>query len=269
MTESTKRELRFAFGDRKYEETEDGGLLVRDVRLLAAGTWTDSLSLSATEYTPSALENAEWKDNGLWSRHAGGRSRSIVEKIGEIRAPYYENEAVYGDLYFHRKTQLSRDIAEMTKAGLYNYVSSEVDTADTWDPVKRRYVTDNITFTGVATVNRGACTTCTIKDNEAVDMAEEKGEAKNELGEELSKRIKELEEGMNKRVEDVKAELSKSDYSDRIKELQEKLEGAEKRIKELEDNPVVPQTTATAERELEEPKFRVRVDRKKGEVYGV
>lgn len=268
---TTQRELRFTF-EPKFEETEGGGLLVRDVRLLATGVWTDSLSRSEVEYTPDALKSATWADNGLWSRHGGGMPRSIADKVGDVRNARFEGDAVVGDLHFHGKTQLSRDIAEMTRAGLYNYVSSEVSTADRWDAAKGRYVTDEITFTGVATVNKGACTTCTIQENEAETMAEDKKEqtVKVELDSgELVSKIKELEQAMGKKVEDVRAELSKSDYSGRIEKLEKELADATKRIKELEDAPAGVKTAGEARHvELEEPLHVVTISRN-GEIMGV
>lgn len=266
--ESREKELRFQF-EPKFEEVDDG-LLVRDVRLLAVGVWTDSVYRTAVEYTEDALSAATWRDNGLWSRHGGGMPRSIADKVGEIRCPEFKGDAVVGDLFFHCRTQLSRDIAEMTKAGLYNYVSSEVSTVDMWDPTKQRYIAEKVVFTGVATVNKGACTTCTIAENEADEMAEDKGkEAKAELGEELATKLRELETSMGQRVEDVKAELSKSDYGERIKKLETELEDANKRIKELEDAPADPKTVHENAAELAEPDIRVMVDKRAGEVYGV
>jgi cation transport regulator ChaB len=267
--DSTPRELRMSLGERKFEETEDGGLLVRDVRLLATGVWTDSLSRTAVEYTAEALQGATWQDTGLWARHGGGMPRNITDKVGEVRNPHFNGEdAIVGDLYFHNKTQLSRDIAEMTKAGLYNYVSSEVMTADAWDASQGRYVTNEVVFTGVATVNRGACTTCTIKDNEAGTMAEEQ-ETKRELGDEFASKLKELEDGFKKEIEDLRAELSRSDNEDgRIKELEGKLTDAEKRIKELEDAPTPPKTSNEQAKELAEPLHVVTITRN-GEIMGV
>jgi predicted nuclease with TOPRIM domain len=123
-------------------------------------------------------------------------------------------------------------------------------------------------FTGVATVNKGACTTCTIKDNEAGIMAEEQ-ETKHELGEEFVSKLKELEDGFAKQIEDLRAELSKSEDEDgRIKELEGKLEDAVKRIKELEETPEPTKTTPDSVKELAEPLHVVEISRN-GEITGV
>lgn len=43
------RELRFNFSSGKFQEL-DGGLLIKDVKLLANGTWRDSTVNTATYY---------------------------------------------------------------------------------------------------------------------------------------------------------------------------------------------------------------------------
>jgi hypothetical protein len=157
------RELRAKISFGQYQAT-DGGLLIKDVKLLASGTWTDSHMGTPLFYPESVLEKyaSNWVDNSLWSRHGGGIPRSITEKIGEIRNPRYNGGAVIGDLWLHEKTQTSRDTAELIKAGLVDYVSVEHGGKERWNAQEKRYDAEEIIFGGVAVVNKGACKVCTI-----------------------------------------------------------------------------------------------------------
>lgn len=87
ITYAEVRELRIELFSGKYQE-QDGGLLIRDVKLLASGTWTDLHIGTPLFYPGKVLEKyaKNWIDNSLWSRHSGGMSRSITDKIGEVRA---------------------------------------------------------------------------------------------------------------------------------------------------------------------------------------
>jgi hypothetical protein len=157
------RELRAKISLGQYQEV-DSGLLVKDVKLLASGTWTDSHMGTPLFYPEAVLERyaSNWVDNSLWSRHGGGIPRSITEKIGEIRNPRYNGGAVIGDLWLHEKTQTSRDTAELIKAGLVDYVSVEHGGKERWNAQEKRYDAEELVFGGVAVVNKGACKVCTI-----------------------------------------------------------------------------------------------------------
>lgn len=157
------RELRAKISFGKYQEV-DSGLLIKDVKLLASGTWTDSHMGTPLFYPETILQKyaGNWIDNSLWSRHGGGTPRSITDKIGEIRNPRYNSGAVIGDLWLHEKTQTSRDTAELIKAGLVDYVSVEHGGKERWNQKEQRYDAEEIVFGGVAVVNKGACKVCTI-----------------------------------------------------------------------------------------------------------
>jgi|GEM_PF-2300858 len=161
------RELRAKIFSGKYSEL-DGGLLIKDVKLLATGTWIDSHIGTPLFYPEKILEKyaGNWIDNSLWSRHSGGMPRSITDKIGEIRDPRYNDRAVIGDLWLHQKTQTSRDTAELIKSGLVDYVSVEHGGKERWNAQEKRYDAEEIVFGGVAVVNRGACKVCTIHNEE-------------------------------------------------------------------------------------------------------
>lgn len=160
---NSMRELRAKISFGQYQNVDDG-LLVKDVKLLASGTWTDSHMGTPLYYPEAILERyaSNWMDNSLWSRHGGGIPRSITDKIGEIRNPRYNGGAVIGDLWLHEKTQTSRDTAELIKAGLVDYVSVEHGGKERWNQKEQRYDAEEIVFGGVAVVNKGACKVCTI-----------------------------------------------------------------------------------------------------------
>ena len=76
-----------------YEATEDGGLLIHDVIIMAAGSWTDMHGIE-TVFTEEVLQRcaAEWSDNAVWTRHSGGTPRSVTEKIGAVVNPHYSQD---------------------------------------------------------------------------------------------------------------------------------------------------------------------------------
>ena len=158
----------------KYEHTPEGGLRVRGVKLLAAGTWTDSAQKTPCEYSPDVLSRfaTNWQDNAIWSRHYGGVPRSITEKVGLVENQRYENDAVVGDLHYHGLTQQSRDTIAMIDGGLANFVSVETISKDKWNVGKKAYQAQELGFTGLATVNQGACKVCKIRDNEQAEQPE-------------------------------------------------------------------------------------------------
>jgi len=161
--------------DKKFEEVE-GGLQVNGVKILAAGTWTDSYQQTPCTYSPKLLEKyaSNWKSNGFWLRHAGGSPRSIDEKVGEILNPRFESDAVMGDVFLHMASSRSRDYAEMAKRGVVEDVSAELGTTDTYDKATKTYNATYLEFTGVAAVDRGACTVCGLRGHGLEDCPEEK-----------------------------------------------------------------------------------------------
>lgn len=153
----------------KFEKTPEGGLRVKGVKLLAVGTWTDSAQRTACEYSAETLKQyaGNWHDYAIWSRHFGGVPRSITEKIGMVENPRFESDAVVGDLFYHGVTQQSRDTISMIENGLANFVSVETISKEKWNVGKKVYQAQELGFTGLATVNQGACRVCKIRDNEA------------------------------------------------------------------------------------------------------
>lgn len=147
-----------------YERTEDGGLLIHGVVIMAAGAWTDMHGIY-TVFSGEVLQRcaAQWADTAVWTRHSGGVPRSVTEKIGTVLNPNYDPSlaAVIGDVLLHCKTETSAGAAQLVQLqkdqGGIKDVSAE--TIVEMDPDGT--VTD-IIFTGLALVEDGACEVCKL-----------------------------------------------------------------------------------------------------------
>ena len=282
-----RRELGLEFSKSNLEDLPGGGLLIRGVKLLAEGTWTDSATRTPLAYRARALEaNAgNWKDYSAWSRHAGGIPRDITEKIGAIENPRYLDRAVAGDIRLHGLTQRSRDTVAMVKGGVANYVSVEHTGTERWNAETRQYEADEITFYGVAIVNRGACAACTLRGNEG---APEEGETDMELKEleaalkaatdkiaalesqaaTAETKVKELEAALTP-AEDPKVKELEKALADQRAAHETKVRELEAAIKKLGDGPGTPATQPPGETRELEPPAPVQVDPHSGVVYGL
>lgn len=275
-----KRALGFDFSRGQLIE-QDGGLLIKDVTLLAEGTWTDSGVKTALHYPAKVLQEyaANWRDTAVWSRHLGGAPRNITEKIGDVLNPHYleSARAVVGDIFLHGGNQHSRDTIEMVKRKLVNFVSVEHGGGEVYNSDTKRLESSSLVFVGAAIVNKGACKRCTLREKEAAMEAE-------------SMEIKELEDKFTKELAALKTEGAQfrsalEQATGQNKELAAKLEAAEKanggyleqiktlesRLKKIEDTPN-PRSLAggsgDGERELETPSApRIVVDRNTKETY--
>jgi|GEM_PF-2967322 len=165
----------------------DGGLLVKGVKLLAAGTWTDSVQKTPCRYTPLKLKtySTNWADPTYWSRHGGGTPRNATDVIGEVRNPRFEGDAVVGDLWYDGITDNSQNCIRIVKAAAAGkrkapYVSVEMMTRDKWLPAEKIYEAEEILFDGLAMVNRGACAVCTINARAQEEAAPASAAAKEE-----------------------------------------------------------------------------------------
>jgi uncharacterized coiled-coil protein SlyX len=262
---SKVRELIHDLSASKFHQAADGSLTIKDVRLLASGTWTDS-SWGTPLFYPEAVlkEYAEnWFDNPFWCRHGGGVPRSITDKVGEVVKPRYHDKAVHGDIVLHGKTQTSRDLIEMVIAGLANAVSVEHGGRERWDPDEGIDISEEIIFYGAAAVNKGACDICTI-NNESRSTAEADMNVK-ELEVKLSEadsKIKELSEASaakDTRLSELESKLEglpedkSEELEAKIAELEVKLAEVpelEARLKKIEDTPL-PGVTLSGEGESE------------------
>ena len=285
MPVERRRELRFELSPTALQEV-DGGLLIRNARLLAAGTWTDSQVQTPLFYPPDILRaNAgNWADNSYWSRHRGGVPRAITEKVGIISNQRFEGDAIIGDIFLHGRTQESRDTIAYVRwaqeKGIPVYTSVEHIGQETWNERDRRYELTSLQMVGAAIVNVGACQTCTLpRANEGEpDMADDQKikeleaalKAATEKITALEAEVKELK-GKNAPAagEDPKVKELEAKLADQAKASEEKIKELEAAIKKLEETPN-PQTrtSGTESRELEPP-AAVHVDPKSGEVYGL
>lgn len=281
-----RRELGLEFSKNNLEDLPGGGLLIRGVKLLAEGTWTDSATRTPLHYPARALEaNAgNWKDHSVWSRHAGGVPRDITEKVGAIENPRYLDRAVVGDIRLHGLTQRSRDTVALVREGVANYVSVEHTGTERWNTETRQYEAGEIAFYGAAVVNRGACATCKLRGNEgapeeetdmemkelevALKAATDKIAALETKAATAETKVKELE-GRIAPADDPKVKELEKALADQKAAHETKVKELEAAIKKLGEGPGLPVTQPPGEaRELGEVETLVVIDKETKTVRG-
>jgi hypothetical protein len=251
------RMLNLDISDSDFVELE-GGLLVKDFLILDKGSWTDSLQKTELVYTPEVLERdaGNWKENGVWTRHTGGQPRNITDRVGRVKNPRGLDGAVWGDLFFHCRTQNSRDAAEMIRSGEASAVSVEHGGEEMFDKKLGKWVTKSLEYYGLAIVDRGACATCgkkkhgrkneapvceTVRENEATVMDEKE----KQMVADMELRMKGLEgkfDALPKEAPDMKELSAKYDAlvadMNAMKESYAKeMSEAKEKIKALENTP--------------------------------
>jgi hypothetical protein len=246
--ELVKRFLNFNPGQ-KFETSQDGKLLIRDVMALAPGTWTDSLARTPCRYTPEVLQSHanNWRSNGFWSRHPGGAPRDVVQdKLGYILNQRF-NAGAMVDIVLHGHSQKSRDTIEMVKHGDLDAVSVEMMVREHYDPKEKVSIADEIVFTGLAMVDEGACDICTIRGNEVVPVLEDEippiTEIEQKEQEAILMEVKELEVKLAE--SDAKVKEMEAKQAATVKEMTDKIAASERaladantKIKEMEKKPV-------------------------------
>ena len=147
-----------------YEPTEDGGLVIHDVIIMAAGSWTDMHGIDTT-FSEEVLERCagQWADNAVWTRHSGGTPRSVTEKIGAVINPHYSHDiaAVVGDVYLHCQTDASRACASLVQMAKEAGGIKDV-SAETVVEIQPDGTVVDVSFTGLALVEDGACEVCKL-----------------------------------------------------------------------------------------------------------
>ena len=147
-----------------YEPTEDGGLMIHGVTIMAAGSWTDMHGIHTT-FTEEVLQRCvgQWADNAVWTRHSGGAPRSVTEKIGAVVNPYYDPEraAVMADVYLHNKTETSAGASALVQLDKAGGGIKDV-SAETLVELSPDGTVMDVTFTGLALVEDGACEVCKL-----------------------------------------------------------------------------------------------------------
>ena len=252
---SSPRTLSFSWQEAggKLEKRPDGSLLVKGVKMLGAGTWTDSAKKTPLNYSEDVLRRnaGNWVDNSHWSRHLGGVPRRVGEMIGRTTNPRFEDGHIVADIEYHALSQDSRDTIAMIEAGVANFVSVEHGGRERWNVGTKQYEAEELFFTGSATVNKGACQTCKIRENEEIPapvVIEEEPEMDTV---ELEKTIAEQGNQLKELSAAVKA------LTDKLSEPNKELEA---RIDALEKEPVTKSQTDYA-KELEAPPFVITTDR--------
>ena len=280
-----RRELGLEFSKSNLEDLPGGGLLIRGVKLLAVGTWTDSATRTPLTYPAKALEaNAgNWKDFSVWSRHKGGVPRDITEKVGAVENPRYLDRAVVGDIRLHGLTQRSRDTVALVREGVANYVSVEHTGTGLWNTETRQYEAGEIAFYGAAIVNQGACATCTLRGNEgapeetdmelkeleaALKAATDKIAALETQAATAETKVKELEAALTP-AEDPKIKELEKALADQKAAHETKVKELEAAIKKIGSEPGTPATQPPGETRELEPPAPVQVDPHSGVVYGL
>ena len=106
-----KRYLAVGLSSGNVEDLSDGGMILHDVPMLRAGTWTDSVVGTPLNYPEKTLMEyaSNWADNPYWSRHSGGSPHDITDKIGDVVNQRYQDNGVYADIHFHGATSQSKD----------------------------------------------------------------------------------------------------------------------------------------------------------------
>lgn len=229
-----------------YTEVE-GGMLVKDVPLLAAGTWTDSAVRTPLHYPAKVLEqyHQNWIDTTFWSRHSGGQPRSVMDILGDVRNIRYDPEfreagmeeagAIVGDLFYSYSTQNGKDAAALAlaraKEGHPLAVSVEHGGDEVYNPQTRRDEATSFWFRGLASVVRGACERCVMP---RANEADADGQGENTMDEaQFEQKLADLKAQILAEV-DAKMAAAKGEPAAPSAELEKKLSEAEGKIKELE-----------------------------------
>lgn len=244
ISAASPRTLSFSWQEAggKLEKRPDGSLLVKGVKMLGAGVWTDSAKKTPLNYSEDVLRRnaGNWVDNSHWSRHLGGVPRRVGEMIGRTTNPRFEDGHIVADIEYHALSQDSRDTIAMIEAGVANFVSVEHGGRERWNVGTKQYEAEELFFTGSATVNKGACQTCKIREKEpemdTVELEKTIAEQGNQL-KELSAAVKAL--------------------TDKLSEPNKELEA---RIDALEKEPVTKSQPDYA-KELEAPPFVINTER--------
>jgi hypothetical protein len=258
----------------KYIELEDG-LLVKDVPILAVGTWTDSAVKTALYYGAPVIREycKNWKADGFWAKHSGGAPRSVMDLLGDVREMRFDETfqtkgmsepgAMLGDLFYSYATQNGRDAAAQAKAraklGKPLAVSVEHGGDEAFNPQTNRLEAQSLVFYGLASVEKGACKVCTLpKRTDEESPTQKEVISMDEPKVDFAKMLSESEARILKAVDDKFSALKVPDTSEGMKAMSatvessmKELEAAKQRIKALEEEPR-PKTVPESESKSKE-----------------
>jgi len=230
----------------KYEIV-DGGLLIKDVKIMASGIWHAINAFYPIRYGETVLSQYanNWSDKSVWSTH--DQNRSITKLIGEIQNPHYEDSACMGDVFLHGKTQESKESIELITAGLVDSISAEIAIIEsTYCAQIEADNAKNIEFVSAAIVPHGACKVCKL--NQENDKMVEIEELETKLAELTAKVdslvIPEATEAVDIAPLTKELETTKTALGEAVKQNK----ALEERIVKLEKAPVEITTQVNSEK---------------------
>jgi len=211
-----------------FEPLEDGAMMVNNVIAMAAGEWTSMQGVTA-KFSDDVLKICaeNWPSRGVWTRHPGGSPRNIVEQVGNVMNPRYEEgKGVVVDIHLHGRSGNSKDIISMVqfpaeRGGIRDVSAETILELDASGNVR------NITFTGLAIVDVGACETCKIPAFAAGNGGKEMAE-----GEDASASGGEVKDTIVSIVRDIFREYGYPEIADLL-DLAVSLDGDEKAVTEI------------------------------------
>lgn len=158
----TKRfvDVEFTY-DAKEVSKATNAKIYRGAIILTPGKYADSATRDYVYYSPEVLRKyaTNWSTNYLNIDH----STSVIHRIGYVRNPRFEDNAVKADLYIFPYTSVARDTIALIDNGLVNSLSCEIITTDHYDYLQKCIVVDDIEFFGCAVVTNPACKEARIK----------------------------------------------------------------------------------------------------------
>jgi len=255
---------------------EDGGLLVKNVKLLAPGEWTDSAVRTPLYYTPKALakDATNWVATGYWARHSGGFPRNTVtDYLGEVKdmrwdptvdnGPELERGAVMGSVFYDCLSQVSKDGATRAlaraKQGKPLAVSVEHGGRTSYNRELKREETESIFFGGLAQVDQGACRVCSLpraNESDTSENLEKEKETKEMEKAELDKALADFQAGVlaevDKRLSAIPAPGPDKEMGAALEATKAELAAVTERLKALEMDPQPKSKVETKEKELED-----------------
>lgn len=125
-----------------------GDRIYKDVILLTAGEWTDSVTRSPVKYTETVLKKyaKNWISNFLNLDH----SFETLNRIGWVENNYYSKGKLMGDIRISTDVPNGKAAVAHIDAGLVNGLSVEVASEDKWDPKENIRLADELDFMGCA-----------------------------------------------------------------------------------------------------------------------
>lgn len=158
MNKKRRRTLRMPYVKFEYNKKLIGKStdvrIYRGATILTEGAFTDSLTREPVIYYSDVLRSTvnNWESNYLNIDH----SHNILDRIGKVENPRFENGKVKVDLYIHPITQNAKDTISLIDAGYINWLSVEIMSDDAWNKNNERYVKDMV-YIGLAIVSTPAC----------------------------------------------------------------------------------------------------------------